>query len=258
VTYTAQQRVDLCRDRDEVLAELQSLMLDGVTHARALQNTKSREYLDHGVGRRLSILRRSIEEIFALFPPWREHPLARETLADVQIYLHAFVINLYGIFDNWAWAFVLRHDLLTQIGYRTDVGLFKQKTQQFLPNALREYLVQNRIADWHEKYLKEFRDALVHRIPLYVPPATWSTEDRQLYEKLEDDKVACIRTQQWDRLDKVCLEQDRIGKACPVFMHEFSGELSARPLYLHPQLLCDGKAVVEFGKLYLATWHERA
>jgi hypothetical protein len=32
-------------------------------------------------------------------------------LADVQINLHAFVMNLYGIYDNWAWAYVLRHDL---------------------------------------------------------------------------------------------------------------------------------------------------
>ena len=233
------------------------MMLEGVTQTRALTNAKLREHLDHGVARRLNVLRRSIGRIFSLFPPTQERPLARETIEAVQIYLHAFVINLYGIFDNWAWAFALRHDLLAAIGYRTDVGLFKQKTQRFLPAALREYLVRQTMTDWHETYLKEFRDALVHRIPLYVPPATWSTEDRQLYERLEDEKVRCIKTQQWEQLDKLWLEQDQIGKACPLFMHEFSGEPGARPLYLHPQLLCDGRAVVEFGKLYLATWHER-
>jgi hypothetical protein len=39
-------------------------------------------------------------------------------------------------------------------------------------------------------------------------------------------------------------------KACVVFMHEFLDDMNARPVFLHPQLVCDGGAVVEFGRLF--------
>jgi hypothetical protein len=58
----------------------------------------------------------------------------------VQINLHAFVINLSGVFDNWAWAFIHRHDLLRNVGGKTNVGMFKEATQRLLPAALSDYL----------------------------------------------------------------------------------------------------------------------
>jgi hypothetical protein len=65
----------------------------------------------HGVGRRLKLLGRCVRNVFHLFPPSRTIPLASDDLDEVQISLHAFVMNLYGLFENLAWAFVLRHDL---------------------------------------------------------------------------------------------------------------------------------------------------
>ncbi len=32
------------------------------------------------------------------------------------------------------------------------------------------YLESSRIKSWHDDHLREFRDALAHRIPLYIPP----------------------------------------------------------------------------------------
>jgi hypothetical protein len=258
MTYTSEQSQDLCRNCETVAKDLQTLMLDGLVSIRTLTHDKVRQHMSHGVGRRLGALRRSISRIFSLFPPSQTQPLARETLEDVQIYLQAFVINIYGVFDNWAWALVFRHDLFGQIGNRTNVSLFKDSTRQFLPAALRSYLASDTIAAWHEDYLKGYRDALAHRIPIYVPPAAWSEADKVLYERLENEKVACIQAREWGRLDEVWAEQDVVGKACPVFMHEYSNDESARPVFLHPQLVCDGGAVVEFGRLFLAHWHDRA
>jgi hypothetical protein len=258
MTYTDEQSSKMYRECEKVLGDLQTLMLDGLANSKSLTNEKARQHLTHGVGRRLGAMRRSTGKIFALFPPEQKTPLPRETLEDVQIYLQAFVINLYGVFDNWAWAFVYRHDLLTEIGGRMNVSLFKSTTQRFLPSALRDYLISDTIAAWHEDYLKGYRDALAHRIPIYVPPAAWSEEDKERYNRLEDEKVACIHGRQWEQLEKVWAEQDRVGKACPLFMHEYSDDENARPVFLHPQVLCDSAAVVEFGKLYLANWHECA
>jgi hypothetical protein len=49
------------------------------------------------------VLAQCIINIYRLFPPNLERPLSREALSDVQINLHAYVINLWGVFDNWAW-----------------------------------------------------------------------------------------------------------------------------------------------------------
>ena len=114
------------------------------------------------------------------------------------------------------------------------------------------------ITTWHEDYLKGYRDALAHRIPIYVPPAIWTDADKVRYGQLEAEKIACIQSREWERLDEVWVEQDAIEKACPVFMHDYSDEVAARPVFLHPQLICDGGAVVEFGKLFLAHWHVRS
>jgi hypothetical protein len=255
MTYSNPQLATFERERIAILAALQTLMLNGVASSSSLANRKAREYMTHGVGRRLSVIRRCIEKIFCLFPPSQTRPLDRETLADVQIYLHAFVINLYGVFDCWAWAFVLRHDLLQKIGRRNNVGLFKKETQQYLPSALLDYLRSDRIRTWYETYVTGYRDALAHRIPLYIPPANWTTQDSELYSRLEDEKVACIRDGQWERLDQIWVEQEDIGTACLAFMHEYSADSDARPLLLHGQLLCDGMSVVEFGRLYLSAWH---
>jgi hypothetical protein len=42
-----------------------------------------------------------------------------------------------------------------------------------------------------------------------------------------------------------------------MFLHSFEGEPS-RPVLFHPQLLCDGLAVVEFWALYMKHWNEHA
>jgi hypothetical protein len=256
--YTAEQSANLSRECEDVLGDLQSLMLGCVAQGQTVMNARSREHLLHGAGRRIGVLRRSVENIFHTFPPSLERPLERDALADVQINLHAFVINLYGVFDNWAWAFVLRHGLESDIGDRRNVGLFKDKTQRFLPPALKEYLVSETIAKWHEQYLKGYRDALAHRIPLYLPPAAWTQEESEVYNRLEAEKIECIKSMRWERLEEVWAEQGNIGQPCFTFLHAFSEEEASRPVYLHPQLLCDSKAVAEFGTKYLGAWHERA
>jgi hypothetical protein len=256
-TYSAKQSSELCRNCWNVANDLQQLAMDGMSCANTLQPGKARQHMTQGVGRRLAALRRSLIKIFELYPPSRGQPLPREALEDIQIYLQAFVINLYGIFDNWAWAFVYRHDLLTQIGGRMNVSLFKDSTRQYLPAPLREYLAGEVISAWHDDYLKGYRDALAHRIPLYLPPAAWTKADAEKYEELEREKMECLQTRQWEKLEEVWAEQDVIGKACPTFMHEFTDEVSDRPVFLHPQIINDSAAVVEFGKLFLNHWHER-
>ena len=53
---------------DQAMIDLQELMFRGVVECQNPPNDQVRRFLSHGVGRRLSVLKRSIEEIFTLSP----------------------------------------------------------------------------------------------------------------------------------------------------------------------------------------------
>jgi hypothetical protein len=167
-------------------------------------------------------------------------------------------MNLYGLYDNWAWSYVLQHDLEGVIGDRRRVGLFIDATRNRLPKELREYLLSPAMTEWHEKYAKSFRDALAHRIPPYIPPALFTPDEDARYNELENEKVECIVDRKWARLDEVWKEQEALGVPCPYFLHAYTEDAPPCPLYLHPQVLSDGAAVVEFGNLFLQHWQQAA
>jgi hypothetical protein len=257
MAYSIEVLKGLRTDHDKVVHDIQSLMFEGLKQSEPLNSEEAKRQLRNGVGRRLHVMKKSVEQIFTLFPPAQQAPLQREVLTEVQIHLHAFVINLSGIFDNWAWAFLFRHGLNKEID-RRNVSLFKRETQRFLPTVLRDYLSSQLIAKWYRTYVKSYRDALAHGIPLYIPPAQWTRDDAKRYEELEKQKVECIKQGEWDRLDAVWAEQDSVGHSCPQFLYEFCGEQNSGPVYLHPQVLCDGMTVTEFGHKYYAAWDEHA
>jgi hypothetical protein len=90
-----------------VLDQLQRATEQAVQQSAFAANERAREYLRSGVGRRLRVLHRTLSNMFELFPVETVQPLDRDDLDDAQINLHAFIMNLYGLFDNLAWAFVL-------------------------------------------------------------------------------------------------------------------------------------------------------
>ena len=255
--YTEEQVVHLTSEQHKVLSELQNLFLQCVVQGQSVADTRVQEYMLHGAARRVGILKRSVENVFTLFPPSIKNPIPLNVRFDVQINLHAFVINLYGVFDNWAWAFVRRHNLETAVGSRKNVGLFNNTTARYLPPVLKDYLASAITTEWYEKYLKNYRDALAHRIPLYVPPAEFTGNDTERYSKLELEKIECIKSMKWKRLDEVWLEQEAIGTPCFSFIHSYSEDDLSRPVLIHPQLLSDSGAVAEFGTLFLKHWHNR-
>jgi len=255
--YTKEQIGKFEAEYTKVHQGLQELMFQTVLAGQESGHAGVKEHLLYGTARRLNILKRCLENIFNEFPPTASKPLHRDVVYDVQINLHAYVMSLSGIFDNWAWAFVYRHDLLADVGGKHGVGLFREGTSKYLPKQLRDYLASETIAGWHEKYLKSYRDALAHRIPLYIPPAEFTKEEGERYNDLERKKMELIKSMEWDKLDKLYEEQKNIGKPSFMFLHSFEGEPS-RPVLFHQQLLCDGLAVVEFGDLYMKHWNERA
>ncbi|MDX1367614.1 hypothetical protein [Pseudomonas sp.] len=255
--YSEEQIAQFQEEYAKVSQGLQDLMLKTIVAGQESEHAGVKEHLLHGAARRLSTLKRCLENIFVNFPPTTVKPLQRDVLYDVQINLHAYVMNLYGIFDNWAWSFILRHDLLQKVGGKHGVGLFRESTTKHLAKPIHDYLVSDTITNWHEKYLKSYRDALAHRIPLYIPPAEFTKEESERYGQLEGEKINLIKGMEWQRLDELYKEQENIGRPSFVFLHSYEEE-PPKPVLFHPQLLCDGLAIVEFGTLFVEHWGEAA
>lgn len=257
MAYTEEQIRQINEQYTKVCQSLQTLMLQTVMAGQETNHAGVKEHLLHGTGRRLNIIRKCLINIFNEFPLTSSKPLQKDILYDVQINLHAYVINLYGIFDNWAWSFVYQHDLLQKVGGKHGVGLFSKSTNKHLSKPLRDYLASETITNWYEKYLKSYRDALAHRIPLYIPPAELTNEESDRYNQLENEKMKLIMAMEWKKLDELDEEQENIGRPSFVFLHSYEEE-PPKPVLFHSQLLCDGLAIVEFGSLYMKHWKEVA
>ena len=257
--YSPELAKSLVRDYAVVEDELQYLLLDAVRAGDATTSQRAREHLVQGAGRRLKTIRRCLHNVFKLFPPGSQVPIQADLIEDTQISLHAFVINIYGLFENLAWSFVLHHDLETKIGDRRNIGIFLNRTQKYMPVELRQYVTSTTITTWHAEYLKKYRDSLAHRIPLYIPPATFTPEEGEQYNRLERGKIDAIRNQEWQRLEEIYQEQATLGKPCAIFLHLHSdSDEYQSPVYLHPQMLCDVKTVLEFCKIFFANWQRSA
>ena len=159
--------------RQEVSSEVQALL---AALAPMLDSERAKEYLQHGFCRRLHVMSRCVDNIFALYPPDRVELLERDARYDLEISLHAFVSHLVGALDNLAWVFVFERSRHKEIR-RSDVGIFNKKTQAHMTTALREYITSPELAAWWNNYAKKYRDALAHRIPLYVAPSVLLPDD---------------------------------------------------------------------------------
>jgi hypothetical protein len=257
MTFSREQVAWLAAERITVIGQLDTLQLECIERAEAFEGTPLvREHLIYGVGRRCRTLKRAINNIFELLPPTASVPVPPDQVSDAEINLHAFVLNLAGLFDNWAWAFVLRHSL--DVGGPQAVGLFNHGTAKHLPQAIREYLSSKTVTDWYSTYVQVYRDALVHRLPLYIPPAVYTPEEGQAMSVLETGIHECLKRLDTRGYDQIVEEKGSIGRPCFAFFHSFADKSAPKPVQLHPQLICDAKLVAEFGALYFQHWESRA
>jgi len=254
--FTAAQAQSFKEQHRDISIGLLHLHAGFMAEAAKLTPEQGREYLRYGVARRLYLMVVTLGNIYRVFPPDRAETLTIAQVADVQINLQAYVINLAGCFDCMAWAFVLRHAL--PVRKPNGVGLFLTRTSQFLPKALQDYLSAPEMREWQQRYLKDYRDALAHRIPLFIPPAQMTPDEHMRYRELEAAKIEALMHLDMNRSDALAAEQAAIGSPSFMFAHSVETENPSRPVWLHPQILSDAVGLTQFARLFLAHWHERA
>lgn len=249
---------------DDDIAEMQDRCGDWLDREGALttalfrlqlQVPQAREMMVHGVCRRLSDLKHGLQRVFEVLPPQEAEP-TREAIWDATAFLQSFVITVFGVMDNLAWLWRLEADVRGPNGqplHRSRIGLTPDNVdlRRSLSERTQAYLTRT---DAWFGYLEEYRHALAHRIPLYIPPKQLDDAAAAEFARLE----AQVGGADWDwgRWPEVMAAQRRLGVFEPVMMHSF-GE-GARPVRFHGQMICDFATVIEVAEHVLADLQARA
>jgi hypothetical protein len=203
--------------------------------------------------RRVGTLQRCIENIYDISPPDRVEKPSREECADLGINLQSFVMNVFGCLDNLAWIWAKEQSLKDKKGRPLSgghIGLFSSKKNEILrasfSREFRDYL--DGLNGWYNN-LENFRHALAHRIPLYVPPCSMTPEERDRDTALDMEKAEAIRRQDFARCEQISIEQRKLGKFVPCMTHSYVEE--TKPIVFHAQVFSDWNTIAQMAEEFL-------
>jgi hypothetical protein len=212
------------------------------------KNEQARHYAAQGFARRLQVIRRCVYNVFRIIPLATIKIPPKDELYDAQINIQAFLANVYGIIDNLAWVWVFERGLSDKIPKR-HVGLGKENKQvrESLSAAFQSYLAS--IDEWFG-YLGEFRHALAHRIPVYIPPGMVRQSNVDAYNDLSKQMTDALNRMEGNEYERLSAEQNRLLIFQPVIAH--STIETKAPYVFHPQMIADFLTVEALGEKMLA------
>ena len=216
---------------------------------RRYKDAHAEEHALHGFSRRLGTLIRAVNLVFDLLPPELDAIPERDTVVDATIAIQSFVLNTFGCLDNLAWIFVYEKGVTKLDGTALDpqsVSLGNKAVRAKFSKEFSAYIDSR--DDWF-KAIKEFRDALAHRIPLYIPPFIVTPDVVDEYNRLERESGEALRGQKFGEYDLLQAEQKKLGRFRPWMT--YSRTENAHSIAFHPQSLADFNTVAEFGRKML-------
>lgn len=190
---------------------------------------------------------RCIENVFETIPLNNVGRPTSEELSHVNINLQAFVFNAFGSADNLAWIWVSEKGLTKDDGSPIPSGwIGLRKRNQFVRTSFSSEFLRylEGLDGWFDQ-LENFRHALAHRIPLYVPPYIVSQDKMAAYRGLENRKSDAQSRGAFDDYDRLSAAQDALGVFRPIMTHSFDER--AKSIVFHAQLLADFNTIEELG-----------
>jgi hypothetical protein len=214
-------------------------------HGRNYLFPASSEYARHGFMRRVGTLLRCVENTFTILPPGRgDDPPTREELIDATINIQAFVFNVFGAIDNLAWIWVTETQLKKDGASIPNawVGFGPKNTfvRESLTQGFRSYLLS--MDSWFD-HLENFRHALAHRVPLYIPPYIVHPKREEEWRQFETKIMDAMRRGDAKAEEELKESQKALCKFRPWMIHSYSG--GSRPVVFHAQLIADFMTVEE-------------
>ncbi len=247
--FSAETLVTLNRDHEEVGRRFEDVQARYIS--RKFKSERAREYAWHGFCRRLATLVRAIDLVYEALPPEREDIPERHEVKDATIAIQSFVFNTFGCLDNLAWIWVYEKDVKRKDGTELDpkqVGLSNgnREVRSSFSKEFRAYL-DSRQTWFH--HIKGFRDALAHRIPLYIPPYIVPPETVDEYNRLEQASGEALQRGDFNEYDRLQSEQRKFVLFRPWMTH--SQYENAPVVVFHQRLLKDYVTIDEIGRTML-------
>jgi hypothetical protein len=100
------------------------------------------------------------------------------------------------------------------------------------------------------EYLVDYRDALAHRIPLYIPPGAVLPEDHNKAKELQIQMEAAVNSFKHLEYEYLLAKQEKLFVFRPVICHSYT-EMVA-PYVFHAQLIADFLTIEQLGEKMLA------
>lgn len=224
---------------------LNRLISDALTMIGVVPFNKDAEhFLRFGVMRRMRMLMSSFRNFQSIIMPDRVAPLTLEQSDEVCRDLNAIYIDILGLLDNYAWTMVHHAGSeATRASKPMAIGLFKpaltlDPALAATAKALRPF------ASWEED-VKTRRNPAAHRMPLYVPSASYTQQEEVEYERSEQQISIALRAQEFERVPELEAARRRIGTLIPVFLHD-PGE---KVMEIYPTLPHDIAQLVKIGRI---------
>ncbi|MYB34612.1 MAG: hypothetical protein F4X92_05735 [Gammaproteobacteria bacterium] len=121
-----------------------------------------------------------------------------------------------------------------------------------MPREFAKYL--SGIQDWHEN-LENFRHALAHRMPPYIPPGFLTRDQTNEYENIQMQINEALLEKNYETTEKLEHEQADLLSFHPIETHSFSE--NSPLVYFHSQMLIDIDTVMGFAFQILREFDEQ-
>ena len=247
IDYYKEKHIDeMATKFRELEAKYEALRENILMHG--FSTPKGEEFAKHGFLRRSDMLWRCVQKTFETIPPNLGEKPSRDQTKDVTIFLHCFIIHVFGACDDLAWILVHEKGITKPngsdlppawIGFRKDNKHVRDQLSAKMIGVLDGF------EKWSE-HVDEFRHSLAHRIPLYVPPYIIRHDREDDYRRLERESWDALVRGDLEEHQRLKQEQDDLTFFRPWFTHSYS-ECSPT-MVIHPQMLADFGAVLELGE----------
>lgn len=211
------------------------------TNALKIQNAVF--YLRFGAGRRLKMMWDAYRNLIHIAYPERNTPLDGEETAEITRDINTIYMNIRGVLDNFAWCLLYEFDKdsaneLNERG-RAKVGIFSHcVTSCEALSEIRDSLLAHK--KWGDE-VRDRRDPVAHRIPLYVPPTHLQDGEYDKYSNKFDEFFSASEALDFEKADVFIKQLDEVGTFVPIFMHHPNDG----PISLYPIMPNDVVHVIE-------------
>jgi len=218
----------VCSSISESGAHLYDLITKSQRLSVKLKSKDSKEFLDQGVGRRLFMLKSTVDSISEIYCERRIKPLDDNERPILSQNINFFYANTYAILDCLAFVLAFEYPDYEINRHNIDelkkVGLFKENFQTKI-DGLSKKLTLTKLKDWYDEIV-DLRHPVAHRIPLYFPEI-YNDEDARKIQEADEKHFKSFNAilknmttptmEENDKLDKLRKEWEKAKTNINVF-----------------------------------------